>query len=406
MKPGPLLALLGILAGCFVVGLFLLDIVPVHRTVIVTVPGGAEVSVGGATPMPAPLSVPVHRRGTRVSVFRDGFVRRDTTLTPGSDTVLVYLPRETGLAVFTDPSGLTVRWESFEAASPCTIPLPGVGSFTVSIAGERGVMDTFTHVMLAPELSAVTRELPFPLPGEPPLVRIPGPLLFSESPGLLAGAREVTVAEYAAFLNAVDPELERTDAQLPGRTVMMDSVLRCNWTLPVEAPELEGARYTPRPGMGNLPMYGMTQQGAELYCRWLSGSDPRGFEYRLPDPGEHRALAEAGGTWSPAPGEFNCSDSADTILTRHPEIGDGFAGPAPAGTYPANPWGLYDTSGNLWEWTSRRGTAAGGGWLSSLDDCRPGTLADFSPEIGYPFVGLRVVADPPRQAPTGNRGGS
>jgi hypothetical protein len=232
-----------------------------------------------------------------VSCSWDGFVRRDTTLTP--ETIPFWSPSlETGLAVFTDPSGLTVRWESFEAASPCTIPLPGVGSFTVSIAGERGVMDTFTHVMLAPELTAVTRELPFPLPGEPPLVRIPGPLLFSESPGLLAGAREVTVAEYAAFLTAVDPELERTDAQLPGRTVMMDSVLRCNWTLPVEAPELEGARYTPRPGMGNLPKYGMPQQGAELYCRWLSGSDPGGSSTGsgprgAPCPGGGR------GTWEP-----------------------------------------------------------------------------------------------------------
>ncbi len=402
MKPGPVLLFLGILAGCFVTGLFLLDIVPLHRTVVVTVPGGASVAVGGAQPLPAPLSVPVHRSGTRVSVHREGFVRRDTTLTPGSDTVLIYLPRETGLAVFTTPPGLTVRWNDFEAASPCTIPLPGPGNYTVSISDEWGIMDSFTHVVLGPGQTAMTRDLLFLLPGVPPLVGIPGSPALQGSPELLVGAREVTVADFAVFLNAVDPTLIRTDAQLPGRTVMMDSILKCDWPMPLEAPEIEEARYVPRPGMENLPMYGMTQHGAELYCRWLSANDPRGGEFRLPDPVEHRILSEAGGSWRPAPGEFNCSDSSDTILTRHPEFSDGFAGPAPAGTYPANPWGLYDTCGNLWEWTSHPGVAAGGSWLSSQDDCRPGSLADFSPEIGYPFVGIRVVMDPPRRLPAGD----
>ena len=389
MKPVHVLILMGVLCIAFVAGLFILDLLPLSRAVILTVPRGAMVSVGGAPALPSPRLVPVHTTGTRVSVSHPGFHTRDTTLTPGADTVLVYLERLCGISVITEPSGLTVRWREFSAVSPCTIPLPGPGSYEIIIEGGHGIRHTVTRVLLSPELHTLTLDIPVFIPGTPALVRIPESLL---PPGLFVGVHEVTTTEFAAFMNSVDPHLQRTGFELPGRTVLADSILRCNWPLQVVVDE-ESRSYQVVAGMENHPMYGMTQQGAEWFCRWLSESDERGMVYRLPEPGEWRVLAGAGRGWRPEPGEFNCSDARETILARHPEIDDGHAATAPVGAYPPNPWGLYDTAGNLWEWTASPGIAAGGSWLSSVDDCGPETLVHFDPEIGYPFIGFRVVAN-------------
>lgn len=383
--------LLGILGAFFIGGLFALDLFPTHRAVVVTVPDGALVSVGGAPAMRSPFSVPVHLDGTMLTVSRDGFRTVDTTVTPGPDTIVVYLERLCGIAVFTEPEGLTVSWEGFTAMSPCTIPLPGPGSYEIHVSGGNGISDRISHILLTPELVTLTRQLPVFVPGNPPMVRVPGPHYAPGSQGFLAGVNEVTASEFSAFLNAVDPLLERTDGQLAGRTVLTDSILRCNWPLPVVA-NIDSGRYETVPGMEDLPMHGVNQAGAEMYCLWLTGASGNGLSYRLPRPGEWQLAAGAGGSHTPAAGEFNCSDSSEGILTRHPGVQDGFAESAPVGSYPANPWGLYDTAGNLWEWTSSPGIAAGGSWLSSIEDCSPGALAQFSPELGYPFVGFRVFA--------------
>jgi len=392
LRPSHLLLLLSILCAFFAAGLFALDLFPTRRTVVVTVPDGSLVSVGGAPPMHSPFSIPVHRDGTRITVSREGFRTVETIVRPGADTIVVYLERLCGIAVFTEPEGLTVSWEGFTAMSPCTIPLPGPGSYEFSLAGGDGIMDRVSQTLLVPELVTITREIPVLVPGSPTMVRVPGSLLRQGSPDFLVAVNEVTAAEFAVFMNSVDPGLRRTGWQLAGRTVLTDSILRCNWPLPVVA-NFDSSRYETVSGMEDLPMHGMNQTGAEMYCRWLTGVSGNGMTYRLPDPEEWQLAAGAGGCRTPAVGTYNCSDSSEGILTRHPDVDDGFAASAPVGSYPANLWGLYDTAGNLWEWTASRGLAAGGSWLSSIEDCSPRALAQFSPELGYPFVGFRVFAD-------------
>jgi len=123
---------------------------------------------------------------------------------------------------------------------------------------------------------------------------------------------------------------------------------------------------------GNYPMLNLTWNEARTYVRWLSGKT--GARYRLPSEAEWEYAARAGTTtayyWGAQFGEDNayCCNTDQTWD----------AGPAtpPVGSYPANPFGLHDTSGGTWEWTgdcwhpTYDGAPADGSAWTEGGDCR------------------------------------
>ena len=99
---------------------------------------------------------------------------------------------------------------------------------------------------------------------------------------------------------------------------------------------------------------------AEAYTAWLSMKT--GKQYRLPSEAEWEYAARAGTTaprfWQNSEASCAYANVADKTLESFIPGGvtancrDGYWHTAPVGLYLPNAFGLYDTMGNVWEWTA------------------------------------------------------
>ena len=98
-------------------------------------------------------------------------------------------------------------------------------------------------------------------------------------------------------------------------------------------------------GRGSRPVINVNWQDAQEYVAWLSRETGR--TYRLPTEAEWEYAARAGTetkySWGNEipPNLANCRDDCGDSFDEHT---------APVGSFPANPWGLHDMHGNVWEW--------------------------------------------------------
>ena len=112
---------------------------------------------------------------------------------------------------------------------------------------------------------------------------------------------------------------------------------------------------------GDHPVVNVSWEDAAAYAEWLSAETGR--LYRLPSEAEWEYAARAGAdtsfSWGNEVGfeQANCNGCGSQWDNDRP---------APVGSFDANPWGLHDLHGNVWEWTldcqsdDYRGAAADG----------------------------------------------
>jgi len=97
-------------------------------------------------------------------------------------------------------------------------------------------------------------------------------------------------------------------------------------------------------GRDNRPVINVSWNDAVAYAEWLS--EQTGKEYRLPTEAEWEYAARAGTETKYWWGNDIGKNKANCY-----RCGDHFEYTSPVGSFNANQFGLYDTVGNVWEWT-------------------------------------------------------
>ncbi len=169
-------------------------------------------------------------------------------------------------------------------------------------------------------------------------------------------------------------------------------------------------------GNPNLPVEQVTWNDATNYCGKLTQAErtagrlPAGWSYRLPTEAQWEYACRAGTTTRFYFGD----DPSYTQLTNYVWYERNSAGTShPVGQKPPNRWGLYDMSGNVWEWcadhlgtypggsvTDPAGSVAGaesrprgGSWFGYDFYCRSANRDAGNPPYRNDF-GFRVVLAP------------
>lgn len=192
-------------------------------------------------------------------------------------------------------------------------------------------------------------------PGEAGRRKLEGPIQnITFSHPFAVSQREVTVAEFRRFVEATNYV---TDAEKAGSSKIYDAsegelatATGVDWRRAYDGGKADD----------DLPVVHVSWNDAAAYAAWLS--EQTGRSYRLPSEAEFEYALRAGSTspywWgdgSPRNRVENLPGERDRIRNLEwPEsfdgYGDGNWGPARAGSFDANPFGLHDIGGNVMEW--------------------------------------------------------
>jgi formylglycine-generating enzyme required for sulfatase activity len=237
--------------------------------------------------------------------------------------------------------------------------------------------------------------------------------------GFAISRKPITVGEFRQF---VQTSGYRPRAMRRGHSIVYDersgNFIRrsgANWQ----------SDYTGAKARDDQPVIHISVHDAEAYAEWLTAQTGRG--YRLPSEAEYEYVARAGRqgryVWGnenlPPKDAGNLAGSEDVSPNGRrwnnafAGYGDGWWGPAPAGSFAANPFGVFDAGSNVSEWVTdcwhasyRRAPAdgvawfnpgcrarviRGGSWASSPQQTRASWRSSVDSDMTNARIGFRVV---------------
>ena len=277
--------------------------------------------------------------------------------------------------------------------------------FTVSCGGGSKGLKTSSHNASSPQMTFVT------IPGGTFRMGDEGgdlwegcrPVHTVTVSGFKMGAYEVTNAQYAAYLNTAmkKGDIEMKDGDVFGKSGVgagkryldigydYGGENKC-WVA------FEGGAFIAAAGKETWPVVAVSWYGAKSFAVHY------GFD--LPTEAEWEYAARGGK-------QFRYGTADGSIDSAKVNYGMYVGHPKPVGSYPPNPFGLYDMSGNIWEWCNDwygpypnesvknpRGALSGdvriirdGTWDNTELKCRVMYRGRFIPTDGDYGLGFRVV---------------
>jgi formylglycine-generating enzyme required for sulfatase activity len=230
------------------------------------------------------------------------------------------------------------------------------------------------------------------------------------------GTFEVTRGQFAQFVAATnyvtEPEQDGLGGRITNERGLWEKRPETNWRDPGFAQTDEH------------PVVNVTWNDAKAFCDWLS--EKEGNTYRLPTEAEWEYACRAGTetryyNGDEAEGLVEIANIADaTAKAKFPSWEtiagrDGYLYTAPVGRFAPNKFGLYDMSGNVWEWcddwydmnyyktsraedpagftTGEERVSRGGSWDYTAVDARSAHRSRDVPSERYNDVGFRVVRE-------------
>ena len=173
-------------------------------------------------------------------------------------------------------------------------------------------------------------------------------------------------------------------------------------------------------GRGSRPVINVSWYHAQGYAKWLSANNTQNLQCRLPSEAEWEYAARAGTTtkypWGNTASHQYANYGKDQCCGGLASGQDRWVNTSPAGSFPANRFGLQDMHGNVLEWVQddwhdnyqgaptngaawnsggRLRVLRGGSWFNTPYFLRSANRFRLNPDYRYSSFGFRVVCSPP-----------